>query len=154
MNCAVRDVLALVSGDLRQRCIELSLELAPTLPDIRGDNIQLQQVLLNLIKNATEAMGEIVNGERTLRIQSRQSELDGKPAVVVEVSDTGVGFSGNDNCRLFDAFHTTKPQGMGMGLWISRSIVESHHGRLTASTNNGPGATFVIMLPQPNLEQA
>jgi len=153
-NSAVRDVLALVSGELRQHHIELSLELAPTLPGILGDNIQLQQVLLNLIKNAIEAMAEIENGQRTLRIQSRLGELDGKPAVVVEVSDTGVGFSGTDSSRLFEAFHTSKPQGMGMGLWISRSIIENHHGRLTASSNHGPGATFVIMLPKASQEQA
>jgi len=74
--------------------------------------------------------------------------------VLVELSDTGVGFSGSDSSRLFEAFHTTKPQGMGMGLWISRSIIESHHGRLTASSNHGPGATFVIMLPKASQERA
>src|SRR4030095_7418788 len=108
------------------------------------------QVLLNLIKNAVEAMTGIANGRRTLRIQSRVGELDGKPGVMVEVSDTGIGLSGSDSSRLFEAFHTTKPQGMGMGLWISRSIVESHHGRLTASSNDGPGAAFVMMLPTEN----
>jgi signal transduction histidine kinase len=151
---AVRDVLALVGGELRQHQIELSLDLAPTVPAVLGDTVQLQQVLLNLIKNAVEAMAGIANGQRILRIQSRPGELDGKPAAVVEVSDTGVGFSGSDSSRLFEAFHTTKPQGMGMGLWISRSIIESHHGRLTASPNDGPGATFVIMLPKAHQEQA
>jgi len=150
----VRDVLALTAADLRQHQIELSLELASTLPAIRGDSIQLQQVLLNLIKNAVEAMSEIANDQRTLRIQSRLGELEGKPAAMVEVSDTGVGFSGSDSSRLFEAFHTTKPQGMGMGLWICRSIIENHHGRLTASPNHGPGATFVIMLPKATQEQA
>jgi signal transduction histidine kinase len=154
VNQIVRDVLALTAGVLRQNSIELSLELARTLPAIQGDNIQLQQALLNLINNGIEAMAGIANGQRTLRIQSRLGELDGKPAAVVEVSDTGVGFSGSDSSRLFEAFHTTKPQGMGMGLWISRSIVESHHGRLTASPNDGPGATFVIMLPKASQEQA
>src|SRR5438034_6437738 len=78
-----------------------------------------------------------------------------RSVALVEVSDTGVGFSGTDSSRLFEAFHTTKAQGMGMGLWISRSIIESHHGRLTASrNNNGPGATFVIMLPKASQEQA
>jgi signal transduction histidine kinase len=150
MNQTVRDVLALTAGDLRQHSIELSLKLASRLPAIHGDSIQLQQVLLNLIKNAIEAMAAIANGQRTLRITSRSGELDGKPAAVVEVSDTGVGLSSSDSSRLFEAFHTTKPQGMGMGLWISRSIIESHHGRLTASPNQGPGATFAITLPTLN----
>src|SRR6266436_3439043 len=150
VNQIVRDVLALTAGELRQHSIDLSLELARNLPGIRGDSIQLQQVLLNLIKNAIEAMAGIANGQRTLRIQSRLGELDGKRAVAVEVSDTGVGFSSTEITRLFEAFHTTKPQGMGMGLWISRSIIESHHGRLTASSNHGPGATFVMMLPTEN----
>jgi PAS domain S-box-containing protein len=154
VNQIVRDMLALVGGGLRQHHIELSLDLAPTVPAVLGDTVQLQQVLLNLIKNAVEAMSGIANGQRTLRIQSRLGELDGKPAVVVEVSDTGVGLSTTETTRLFEAFHTTKPQGMGMGLWISRSIIENHHGRLTASSNRGPGATFVIMLPKASQEQA
>ena len=153
VNGVARDVLALVSEELRRHHIELSLELAPTLPPIHGDCIQLQQVLLNLIKNAIEAMEGTGNGKRTLRIKSGFGELDGKPAIVAEVSDTGMGFGGRDNCQLFEAFHTTKPQGMGMGLWISRSIIENHHGRLTASANPGPGATFVILLPKANQEQ-
>jgi len=154
VNQIVRDVLALTAGELRQHSIDLSLELAHNLPRIRGDGIQLQQVLLNLIKNAIEAMAGIANGQRTLRIQSRPGELDGRRAVAVEVSDTGVGFSSTETTRLFEAFHTTKPQGMGMGLWISRSIIESHHGRLTASSNHGPGAIFVMMLPTENQGQA
>src|SRR5262249_21131159 len=154
MNQTVRDVLALTAGELRQQGIELLLELASPLPAIRGDSVQLQQVLLNLIKNAIEAMAGIAHGQRTLRIQSRSGELEGKPAAVLEVSDTGVGFSGVDSSRLFEAFHTTKPQGMGMGLWISRSIIENHHGRLTASSNHGPGATFTIMLPTEDQAQA
>jgi C4-dicarboxylate-specific signal transduction histidine kinase len=154
MNQTVRDVLALTTGELRQHSIELSLELASPMPAIRGDNIQLQQVLLNLIKNAIEAMSESAHGQRTLRIQSRLGQLDSKPAAVVEVSDTGVGFSGPDSSRLFEAFHTTKPQGMGMGLWISRSIIENHHGRLTALPNDGPGATFLIMLPKASEEES
>jgi PAS domain S-box-containing protein len=153
MNQTVQDVLALTAGELRQHGIELSLELASPLPAIRGDSIQLQQVLLNLIKNAVDAM-VVANGQRTLRIQSRSGELDGKPAAVLKVSDTGVGFSGIDRSRLFEAFHTTKPQGMGMGLWISHSIVESHHGRLVALPNDGPGATFVILLPKAAEEEA
>ena len=153
MNQIVRDVLALTAGEMHQHQVELSLDLAPV-PAVLGDTVQLQQVLLNLVKNAVEAMAGIANGQRTLRIQSRLEQLEGKPAVIVEVSDTGAGFSGSDSARLFEAFHTTKPQGMGMGLWISRSIIENHHGRLTASPNDGPGATFVIMLPKASQKQA
>jgi len=152
VNQVVRDVLALTAGELHQHEIELLLDLAPGIPRVLGDTVQLQQVLLNLTKNAIESMAEIANGQRTLRIQSRLGELDGKPAVVVEVSDTGVGFNSAETTRLFEAFHTTKPQGMGMGLWISRSIVENHHGRLTALPNDGPGATFMIMLPETSEE--
>src|SRR5262249_36667108 len=112
LNQIVRDVLALTAGDLRQHNIELSLKLASPLPAVHGDSIQLQQVLLNLIKNAIEAMSGTAKGQRILRIQSRPGELDGKPAAVVEVSDTGVGFSGTDTSQLFEAFRTTKPQGM------------------------------------------
>src|SRR6266568_9643515 len=147
VNQIVRDVLALTAGELRQHSIELSSELAPTVPAVLGDTVQLQQVLLNLIKNSVEAMAAIANRQRTLRIQSRPGELDGKRAVAVEVSDTGAGFSGSDTTRLFEAFHTTKPQGMGMGLWISRSIIEAHGGRLSALPDNGSGATFQIVLP-------
>ncbi len=147
VNQIVRDVLALTAGELRQHSIELSSELAPTVPAVLGDTVQLQQVLLNLIKNSVEAMAAIANRQRTLRIQSRLGELEGKPAVLVEVSDTGVGFSGTDSSRLFEAFHTTKAQGMGMGLWISRSIIEAHGGRLSALPDNGSGATFQIVLP-------
>jgi PAS domain S-box-containing protein len=154
LNQVVCDVLALTSGELRQHGIELALNLNSNLPAILGDSIQLQQVLLNLIKNAIEAMAAIPSGQRILRIQSCFGELDGKPAVVVEVSDNGVGLSGADSSRLFEAFHTTKPQGMGMGLWISRSIIENHHGRLTASSNDGSGAAFVIMLPKASQAQA
>jgi PAS domain S-box-containing protein len=152
VNQVVRDMLELTAGELRQHEIELRLDLAPNVPAVLGDTVQLQQVLLNLIKNAIDAMAGIASSQRTLRIQCRLGELDGKPAVVLEVSDTGIGFSGTDGSRLFEAFHTTKPQGMGMGLWISRSIVENHHGRLTALPNDGPGATFMIMLPETSGE--
>ena len=154
LNQIVREVVALTAGQFRQNQIELSLNLTSSVPAVLGDGVLLQQVMLNLIKNAAEAMAGIADGQRTLRIQSRLDELDGKPAARVAVSDTGVGFSGADSARLFEAFHTTKPQGMGMGLWISRSIIESHRGRLTASPNDGPGATFVIILPKADQEPA
>ena len=147
MNQIVNEVLALTAGGLRGGNIEAALALDASLPAVLGDAIRLQQVLLNLVTNAIEAMAEVTNGPRTLRIQSTPGELEGKPAVVVAVSDTGIGLGSADVARLFIAFHTTKPQGMGMGLWISRSIIEDHGGRLTAQANPGQGATFVLTIP-------
>ena len=147
LNQIIRDVLALTGSELRQNNVELSLELDTSLPAIMGDSIQLQQVLLNLIVNAIEAMTGITDRGKTLRIRSEAREMNGKAAVVVQVSDSGVGFGTTETGRLFEAFHTTKPEGMGMGLWISRSIIEAHGGRLTAQSNDGPGATFQVLLP-------
>jgi len=147
VNEVMRDVVALAGGELRQQNVGLSLELNHHLPAILGDSIQLQQVLLNLVKNSVEAMAGNGTRPKLLRIASAPGDLGGNPAVSVKVSDTGIGFDATDPERLFEAFHTTKPQGMGMGLWISRSIVESHGGRLTAQSNGGPGATFEILLP-------
>ncbi len=147
LNQIIRDVLALTGSELRQNNVELSLELDTSLPAIMGDSIQLQQVLLNLIVNAIEAMTGITDRGKTLRIRSEAREMNGKAAVVVQVSDSGVGFGATETGRLFEAFHTTKPEGMGMGLWISRSIIEAHGGRLTAQSNDGPGATFQVLLP-------
>ena len=147
LNPIIRDVLALAASELRASDIETAVALDSNLPSVLGDTVQLQQVMLNLITNAIEAMAEVVKGQRTLRIQSGQGDLGGKRAVVVAVSDTGLGLGDADIERLFEAFHTTKPQGMGMGLWISRSIIEEHGGRLTAQANSGPGATFVLTIP-------
>jgi signal transduction histidine kinase len=147
LNQVVQDVLALVGGELRQQKVELALNLADPAPEIPGDSIQLQQVLLNLVRNGVEAMAEIESRPKTLRIASAVGDLDGKPAVSITVSDSGVGFVATDQKRLFQVFHTTKPQGMGMGLWISRSIVEGHGGTLTGRPNDGPGATFEIVIP-------
>jgi len=147
VNQVIRDVLALAGSELRQENVELSLALDPKLPVVMGDSIQLQQVLLNLIVNALEAMAGITNLEKTLRIRSGAGEMDGKAAVLVQVSDSGVGLGAGEAGRLFEAFHTTKANGMGMGLWISRSIVENHGGRLTAQSNAGSGATFQVLLP-------
>jgi signal transduction histidine kinase len=147
LNPIIRDVLALAAGELRANDIETAVALEPNLPSVLGDTIQLQQVLLNLITNAIDAMAEVADGQRTLRIQSGLGELDGKRAVVVTVSDTGIGLGSTDVERLFEAFHTTKPHGMGMGLWISHSIIEEHGGRLTAQPNAGRGATFVLTIP-------
>jgi signal transduction histidine kinase len=97
--------------------------------------------------NAIEAMEGVANRRKILRIQAELGDFDGKPAVLLRVSDTGIGLGATEVERLFEAFYTTKPEGMGMGLWISRSIVEDHGGRLTALSNDGPGAMFQILFP-------
>jgi len=154
LNDVVHDVAALTAVELARQEVKLSLRLDSDLPRIVGDRIQLQQVLLNLVMNALEAMVGIAPREKTLTIQSKAAELDRRPAVSLEVSDVGVGFSQADAGHLFEAFYTTKPQGMGMGLWISRSIVEDHSGRLAALSHDGPGASFEIIIPAEHLDQA
>jgi signal transduction histidine kinase len=124
--------------------VALRLELAPALPLVLADRIQLQQVILNLVINGIEAMQPVTDGPRELVIRTRQDETD---QVLVTVSDCGVGVAAEDVDRLFDAFFTTKSGGMGMGLSICRSIVTAHGGRLSASGNSGPGATFQFTLP-------
>jgi signal transduction histidine kinase len=118
------------------------MDLAPNLRPVMGDRVQIQQVALNLMLNAIEAMRTVEEHERDLVI-STQSEGD---EIRVVVRDAGIGFDPLSVGRIFDAFHTTKPGGLGMGLSISRSIVESHGGRLWASTNQGRGVTFQFSL--------
>jgi signal transduction histidine kinase len=117
--------------------------LAAGLPPVSGDRVQLQQVILNLIMNSIEAMASTPNRPRDLLISSRRHESD---KALVAVRDSGAGLGGQDLERIFDAFYTTKSQGLGMGLAISRSIVEDHGGRLWAEPNDGPGATFQFTL--------
>jgi PAS domain S-box-containing protein len=143
----ILDVLALGSRDLRQNRITVQTELAENLPSVSGDRIELQQALLNLVVNAIEAMSEEPDERRILTIRTAQDMLDRKEAVRIEVQDRGTGFAPEEKDRLFDAFYSTKPHGVGMGLRISRSIVEEHGGRLWASANAGPGATFTCALP-------
>lgn len=141
MNDAIREVLALLRPQLRNN--DVVLRLADGLPSIDGDKVQLQQVLLNLIANAIDAMSGIDGRRRELAIVSRQ---DG-PNVVIEVRDSGIGLNGERAERLFDAFYTTKDEGMGIGLAISRSIVEAHEGRMWAMPNAPHGAVFLVSLP-------
>jgi signal transduction histidine kinase len=119
------------------------MELAANLPRIMGDRVQLQQVLMNLIVNSIDAMRE-VDGARELTVKSRSTE---KEEVLVSVSDTGVGLPPQQADQIFNAFFTTKAHGTGMGLRISRSIVESHGGRLWAAENSPRGASFYFALP-------
>jgi signal transduction histidine kinase len=123
--------------------VTLRMDLAADLPPVLGDRVQLQQVILNLVMNGVEAMASAPARPRELLIRSRQYESD---KALVAVQDSGVGLDGQDLEKLFDAFYTTKPQGMGMGLAISRSIVEDHGGQLWAVPNDGPGATFQFTL--------
>ena len=121
----------------------LRTELGGDLPLVFGDRVQLQQVILNLIINGVEAMSSVADGGRELLVYSRLHESN---QVLVGVQDSGVGIEPENLKKIFDPFYTTKPQGMGMGLAISRSIVENHRGKLWASPNDGPGATFKITL--------
>jgi signal transduction histidine kinase len=123
--------------------VALRTELAANLPSVMGDRVQLQQVVMNLILNGIEAMSTVEGRERDLIIRTQRGEGD---KVRVSVRDSGIGFDPLSAERMFDAFHTTKPGGLGMGLSISRSIVESHGGRLWATSNDGPGATFQFTL--------
>jgi C4-dicarboxylate-specific signal transduction histidine kinase len=147
----IRGVLPLVDPELRRHGITLDMSLASDLPPVLGDRIQLQQVLLNLLMNAAEAMREVPPERRRLVVRATVEHRDDGPWAVVAVEDAGVGFGGHGNARLFEAFYTTKPGGLGMGLSISRSIIEAHAGRLWATANPGHGATFHFALPgQPD----
>jgi signal transduction histidine kinase len=141
-------VLTLTEREQRSHGIVLRTELGPALPRLAGDRVQLQQVLLNLILNAIEAMSVVHDRARELTIVSRQDPPDAVPtAVLIEVRDCGHGLDPNNAEHLFEAFYTTKPDGIGIGLSISRSIIEAHGGRLWASANSPHGAVFQFRLP-------
>ena len=123
------------------------MSLATDVPAVMGDRVQLQQVLLNLVTNAAEAMREVPPQRRRLVVRSTVEDRDDGPWAVVAVEDAGIGFGKDEAARLFDAFYTTKPGGLGMGLSISRSIIDDHRGRLWATANPGHGATFYFALP-------
>jgi signal transduction histidine kinase len=144
INRLVRDMLGLMLGELRANHVSVQTKLDDNLPDVRGNRVQLQQVILNLIRNAIEAMNSVTNRARLLRIGSVIHEPDG---VLVSVEDSGTGLNPEDTERIFDSFFTTKPQGTGMGLSISRSIIEGHQGRLWASSGIDQGAVFSVLLP-------
>ena len=144
LNEAAREVIALSSNELRRDRIVLRAEFADDLPPVMGDRIQLQQVILNLLRNASDAMSGVEGRPRRLLIRT---ERDEGGRVRLSVRDAGVGFDPGAADRLFEAFYTTKDGGMGIGLSVSRSIIESHQGRLWAAPNDGPGATFSFSLP-------
>jgi C4-dicarboxylate-specific signal transduction histidine kinase len=146
----VQDVLGLARYESAARKVTIRTDLSKDLPSVSGDRVQLQQVLLNLVINGMDAMNQVEESKRLFTICGRRETHDGKFEARLSVSDSGVGFKPEEMERLFEAFYTTKPQGMGMGLAISRSIIEAHGGRLWAEPNQGPGATFLFSLPVAN----
>lgn len=151
LNEAARAVGSMLQSEMLQKRVTLRFELAEYVPPVLGDRIQLQQVMLNLLRNGAEAMSTVVDRSRDLVINTGQDE-DGH--VWLSVKDVGIGFQPQAIEKLFQAFHSTKIDGMGIGLSISRSIIEAHYGRLWASLNNGPGATFSFAIPcEPKSEE-
>jgi PAS domain S-box-containing protein len=145
LNDATREVIALSSRELQKNRVILRQELANDLPAVIGDRVQLQQVILNLLRNAWDAMSGVDDRPRQLLIRTERDEDD---HVRLTVQDAGVGFAPQAADRLFESFYTTKNDGMGIGLSVSRSIIESHHGRMWATLNSGPGATFSFSIPR------
>jgi signal transduction histidine kinase len=144
INDIIREVIPLSEGEIRRNGASLRTEMPEKLPPVIIDRILLQQVILNLIMNAVEAMRAVSDRTRILHIRT---EVQSSGSVVVLVQDTGVGLDPQHSSRMFEAFYTTKCQGIGMGLTISRSIIEAHGGRIWAVANDGPGSTFCFTLP-------
>ena len=144
LNDATREVIALSLSDLQRNRIALETEFADDLPLVNGDRIQLQQVILNLLRNASDAMTSIEQRPRELIIRTERDEGN---SVRLTVQDVGVGLTPEASDKLFEAFYTTKEDGMGIGLSVSRSIIEAHQGRLWVVPNDGPGATFSFSIP-------
>jgi NO-binding membrane sensor protein with MHYT domain/two-component sensor histidine kinase len=143
VNEIIREMIVLLRGEVMRHSISVRAELAADLPQVMGDRVQLQQVMMNLITNSIDAMKD-VDGTRVIAIKSQRAEHE---QLMVCVSDTGVGLPPQQADQIFNAFFTTKPHGTGMGLSISRSIVESHSGRLWAVDNSSRGTSFHIILP-------
>jgi PAS domain S-box-containing protein len=144
LNEATREVIALLMSELQRSRVILHAELADDLPPATGDRVQLQQVILNLLRNASEAMSGVDDRPRKLVIRTEREDN----RVRLTVQDAGVGLGPQGADKLFEAFYTTKSGGMGIGLFVSRSIIEGHHGRLWAAPNEGPGATFSFSIPR------
>ncbi len=144
LDAVIRDVVALTHSDAILNGVRVSLQLDEGLPRVRGDKVQLQQVVLNIMVNAFDAMAQSLDGERSLVIGAT---LNGNGAVQVSVCDTGIGLAPDQADRIFEAFYTTKRDGLGMGLSISRSIITAHGGDLRAENNPGGGTTFYFTVP-------
>jgi PAS domain S-box-containing protein len=143
LNDATREVIALSLGELQKSRVSMRTELADDLPPVTADRVQLQQVVLNLLRNAVDAMSTVNDRPRDLLVRTERDS----DCVRVSVTDAGVGFDPQSQDRLFEAFYSTKDDGMGVGLSVSRSIIENHQGRLWAVLNDGPGATFSFAVP-------
>lgn len=144
LNEITREVIALSSKDMRDRSIAVTVQLDPGVPTITGDRIQLQQVILNMLLNAAEAMADI-EGPRSMVVRTHS---DAVGSTVLSIADVGIGIPAENADKLFEAFFTTKRNGMGIGLSISRSIIENHGGVMWAEMNNGPGATVAFSIPR------
>ena len=144
LNDAAREVIAVLLSELQRKRVIFRQELADNLPLVRGDRVQLQQVILNLLRNALDALSVTEDRPRQVLIKTGRERED---RVFLTVRDSGIGFDSKAAERLFEAFHTTKKDGMGIGLSVSRSIIESHHGRIWAALNDGPGAKFTFSIP-------
>lgn len=143
LNDAAREVIALLSSEFQKDGVMLLQQFTERLPPVMGDRVQLQQVILNLLRNASDAMTAVTDRPRQMTVRT---ETDGDN-VLVSVQDSGTGFDPENAKKLFESFFTTKQEGMGIGLSVSRSIVETHRGRLWAVSNDGPGATFAFSIP-------
>lgn len=148
LNEIAREVVALLLTELQQNRVLVRYELAEDLPPVRGDRIQLQQVILNLLRNASDSMCAIEDRPRELLIKTKPGDAG---TAALSVTDTGSGFSAQDAARMFEPFYTTKGDGMGIGLSVSRSIIDAHRGKLWATPNDGPGATFAFTVPGVSL---
>jgi C4-dicarboxylate-specific signal transduction histidine kinase len=144
VNDLIAETLSFTRTDIARHEVTPRTELLDDLPAVIGDRVQLQQVLVNLILNAADAMSGIGERERVMTVRTRR---EGAASVLVEVEDCGKGLAPGQLDRIFDAFFSTKPGGLGMGLSVSRSIVELHGGRILAAPNEGPGVTMKVSLP-------
>jgi signal transduction histidine kinase len=144
LNDAAQEVIALSMSELQSDRILLRHDFAENLPPVKGDRIQIQQVILNLVHNALDAMRGVDDRPRELLIKTESGD---NKSVQLTVQDTGIGFASDAADRLFESFYTTKDDGMGIGLSVSRSIIEAHRGRLWASVNDGPGSSFAFSIP-------
>jgi signal transduction histidine kinase len=144
INSVIRDILTLTNSTLQGRNVSVRTRLPADLPQVRGDRIGLQQVIMNLITNGTDAMSSITDRSRILRIES---QIEASGSVLVAVADAGTGFNPGIAGRIFDPLFTTKPNGMGLGLSICRSIIEAHGGQMWASPGSPHGAVFQFTMP-------
>jgi C4-dicarboxylate-specific signal transduction histidine kinase len=145
LNELARETVEVSFNEFQKNKVCLECEFAEDLPLVLGDRVQLQQVILNLVRNGSDAMSTVTDRPRQLTIKTERDETG---CARLSIADTGVGFDLQTAGRLFEAFHTTKDDGMGIGLFVSRSIIEKYHGRLWAELNDGPGATFSFAIPQ------